>query len=128
LKTYFFTISRVDWRLFFVNLKNETKRKNIIGVEERNKIWIPNLVFDNSIKDFQIKNDGFSTLTINQTGNATTVLNLDLQEDQKYNGTDNNLIYSRCYKMNLLCDFELRFYPFDAQKCTIQVFYPLSHP
>jgi hypothetical protein len=112
---------RYDWRLFFVNLKTDERHKNIIGSEERDKIWIPNLVFDNSIEDFQIMNDAFSSLMINQTGNSTTSLNSQLQEDERYDGTDNNLVYFRSYKMKLLCNFEQHFYPFDTQTCYIKV-------
>ena len=114
---------RFDWRLFFVNLKNDERHKNINGREEREKIWIPNLVFDNSVEDFQISNDAFSALMINQTGNATASLNSQLQEDEKYQGIDNNLIYSRCFKMKLLCNFEQHFYPFDSQTCSIKVIF-----
>ncbi len=37
---------------------------NTIGDDEKKKIWIPNLVFDNSIKDDFIKNDQLSFLKI----------------------------------------------------------------
>ena len=45
---------RYDWRLAFVNLKTDGARKNIIKEEERNKIWIPQLVFDNALKEIQV--------------------------------------------------------------------------
>jgi hypothetical protein len=112
---------RNDWRLQFVNLKNDTSRKNIIGKQERDKIWIPNLVFDNSVKDIQIENDAFSTLVINQNGNATRDMNAYFQDDEKYNGTENSLVYLRNYKIKLLCDFDQHYFPFDCQTCTIKV-------
>jgi len=112
---------RNDWRLQFVNLKNETGRKNIIGKRERDKIWIPHLVFDNSVKDFQIKNDDFSSLMVDQNKNATKELNIYLQEDERYNGSENNLIYSRTYQIKLMCEFEQHNYPFDHQICKIKV-------
>jgi hypothetical protein len=112
---------RFDWRLTFVNLKKDERRKNIIGPEEREKIWVPNLVFDNSVEDVQISNDPFSSLIVNDTGNSTIIFNGNLQEDKQYDGSDNGIMYSRVYKMKLLCSFEQQKYPFDSQTCFIKV-------
>jgi len=49
-------------------------------------------------------------------------LNEKLQEDEQYDGADNGIIYSRVYKMKLLCKFEQHNYPFDSQTCFIKVF------
>jgi hypothetical protein len=112
---------RFDWRLIFVNLKKDERRKNIIGPEEQEKIWVPNLVFDNSVEDVQISNDPFSSLIVNDTGNSTITFNGNLQEDKQYDGSDNGITYSRVYKMKLLCIFEQHKYPFDSQTCFIKV-------
>jgi hypothetical protein len=103
-------------------LKNESKRKNIIGFEEREQIWIPNLVFDNSIKDIQIRNDDFVILKINQNGAGNLSFYKDnLKENLEFDGLSNSLIFSRSYKMSLICNFEQHNYPFDYQKCFIEV-------
>jgi hypothetical protein len=107
--------------LKFVNLKADAQQANIIDFDEQSEIWLPNLVFYNSILDSQVAHDDFSTLMINQTGNATTVLNSYLQEDEMFNGTENSLVYFRSYKMTLLCEFQQQYYPFDYQTCTIKV-------
>jgi hypothetical protein len=94
---------------------------NIIGTEEREKLWIPNLVFDNSVEDVQISNDPFSSLIVSNTGNSTITINKNLQENKEYDGSDNGITYSRVYKMKLLCIFEQQKYPFDLQTCFIKV-------
>ena len=74
---------RFDWRLKFVNLKKDAKKANIIEQDERKEIWIPNLVFHNSIKDSQVANDEFSTLMINQvnvTKHFTIIVFMTLQD------------------------------------------------
>ena len=114
---------RFDWRLTFVNLKKNNLQKNIIGREEREEIWIPNLVFDNSVDDVQISNDPFSSLIVNATGNSTFTSNNKLQEDEQYDGAGIGIIYSREYKMTLFCDYEQQNYPFDSQTCFIKVNY-----
>ncbi len=110
-----------------MNLKSEERRKNVVGAEERDEIWIPNIVFDNSIKQSHIKNDEFAILKINQNGSAIHNINHNLQENLEYNGTTNNLIFLRNYKMNLICEFELQNYPFDYQTCPIEVNYWVFH-
>ncbi len=112
---------RFDWRLIFLNLKADESHKNIIGPDEREKIWIPNLIFENSLEDVQILNDPFSSLIVYDTGNFTNHLNNDLQENKQYVGSENGITYSRVYKMRLFCFFEQHNYPFDSQKCLIKV-------
>ena len=127
LNIFILVFIRNDWRLSFVNLKTNEKRKNIVGSEEKDQIWIPNLVFDNSVKDTQVKNDEFAVLQINQKSNGFLQVNDELQENLEYNGTLNNLRFSRSYKLSLLCDFELHYYPFDSQVCSIKVSHLLSN-
>jgi hypothetical protein len=114
---------RFDWRLIFVNLKKDERHTNIIGTEEREIIWIPNLIFDNSVEDVQISNDPFSSLVVNNSGSSTIILNDNLQEDEQYHGFDNGITYTRVYKMKLLCIFEQHKYPFDSQSCFVKVEY-----
>ena len=53
-----------DSRLTFLNLKSS----NNVGIEMRDKIWIPKLIFCNSDKEYQVQNDDFSTLTVEKMG------------------------------------------------------------
>ena len=39
---------RNDWRLGFLNLKKKGTRNNLIGNTEIQKLWIPELLFDNA--------------------------------------------------------------------------------
>jgi hypothetical protein len=94
---------------------------NIVGEEERVLLWIPGLVFGNSVKESQIKIDSFSTLTIAKVGNSTASYNEFLQENEWFDGNENSIMYSRYYKMEFSCDFEQHYFPFDHQECKIQV-------
>ena len=95
--------------------------KNIIGSEERDIVWIPNLVFENSIKESHIKNDEFAVIRIHQMSEGVLSWNDELQENLEYNGTSNNLVFTRSYKMSLKCEFDQKEYPFDFQECSIKV-------
>ena len=60
-------------------------------------------------------------MQVQQSGTAFVEIDDFLQENEKFNGTDNALIYSRTYKMTLLCNFLLEKFPFDTQICYIVV-------
>ncbi len=113
--------SRTDWRLNFYNLRNTGKFQNRVGDEERKKIWIPNLIFANSIKEKLVENDKFSILAIEQNGTGVQKTDKYLQENMQYKGSENAVIYSRTYTMDLGCEFEQHSFPFDSQNCSIQV-------
>jgi len=90
-------------------------------LDQRNEIWIPNLVFENSQGDSYIAIDALSSLRIQRLENPEVSTDENLQENELYDGTLNNLIFSRYYKMSFQCDFELHNYPFDFQTCFVTV-------
>jgi hypothetical protein len=117
---------RTDWRLTFYNLRKTGQFQSNVGEEERNKIWIPNLIFDNSVKEKLIEIDKFSVLTVLQNGTGVQITNEYLQDNIQYKGSENFLIYSRTYLLDLGCEFEQHNYPFDSQTCSIKVIVFLS--
>jgi hypothetical protein len=47
--------------------------------------------------------------------------NFDLHEHEEFVGDSNPLVFESGFELNLGCDFDLRFYPFDTQHCFIMV-------
>ena len=45
---------RCDWRLGYTNLKTGGTYKNILNEEEKNKIWIPDLNFENAVEEKKV--------------------------------------------------------------------------
>jgi hypothetical protein len=107
--------------LAFYNLRQTGKSQSNVGDDERKEIWIPNLIFENSVKEKRVKSDEFSTLTVLQNGTGFIETNEYLQENVKFEGSENFLIYTRTYLIDLSCEFEQHSYPFDSQTCSIQV-------
>jgi hypothetical protein len=107
--------------LTFYNLRSTGDLQNTVGVEKKDQIWIPGLVFDNSVEEKRVEKDHFSTLTVQQSGPGNHRLNEFLQENMEFKGSENFLIFSRTYKMDLVCEFEQHNYPFDIQTCSIKV-------
>ncbi len=120
---YLFIPYRTDWRLTFYNLRNTSKFQNRVGDEERKKIWIPNIIFANSVKEQLVENDKFSILAIEQNGTGVQETDKYLQENMLYKGSENSVIYSRTYTMDLGCEFEQHSFPFDTQTCSIEVIF-----
>ncbi len=111
----------MDWRLTFYNLRKNGTLQNNVGTKEKDEIWIPNLLFANSIKERLVENDKFSILAIQQNGTGHQITDKYLQENIVYKGSENFLVYSRIYMMDLGCEFEQHSFPFDTQTCSIQV-------
>ena len=104
-----------------MNLHNEDQHKNSVGQTQRQEIWFPNLAFDNCVKDYNVKMDDLASLTVKINGSAQKTLNKELQEENKYDGKSNDLVYIRVYKLKFQCGFELHKYPFDKQDCFVMV-------
>jgi len=107
--------------LTFFNLRRTGNLQNNVGVKEKDEIWIPSLVFDNSVDEKHVKNDEFSSIAVPRNAHGIQKINEFLQENMEYKGSENDIIYSRTYKMNLVCELEQHNYPFDIQTCSIEV-------
>ncbi len=103
-----------------MNLNNDSNI-NRLDPDDRENIWIPNLVFENNADDAYIKNDALSSINVKMEGEPELKQTLDLLENEEFKGMFNPLIFARTYEMKLGCDFELHYYPFDTQKCYIVV-------
>jgi len=109
-----------DARLTFQNLKF-TKGMNSLTMEDREKIWIPEIIFSNTAKKsrssldekavvFARRNESYSPKS-NSLEDAHNVLLFD--------GSSNDLVFSRVYTESFICDFNMRHYPFDVQHCDL---------
>ena len=109
-----------DYRLTFTNLQ---PNGNIIQKETRQNIWIPPLQFTNTPKR-ALLNDEETTISIIRTGSYKLNDIYELHEARVFKGDENMVRYSRNYQMDFKCEYELAFYPFDTQKCNIEMEIP----
>ena len=111
---------RTDWRLEFINLNSEVAF-NALSNEDKEKLWIPNLVFENNPKGLFVKNELLSVLRIQREGILEDKFDFQHNEYKWYKGAENPVSFENIYEMKLACEMELHFYPFDTQRCYIQV-------
>ena len=124
-------LMKVKWfdnRLTFQNLKSNIF-KNVIGVAQKHLVWIPPLIFNNS--------EDTTTLSMNSKGTDEQLVNLLVQRGPKnkydvakssfldetyfYKGEENYMVLTTEYNMMLHCNYKLESYPFDTQKCSMEV-------
>ena len=117
-----------DNRLTFYNLRGEMKRGNAVGLTEQTDLWIPQLVFTNSLPEIHINNDLYSFLMVKKEGLPMDEENHDLQDNEHYRGAENPFIYESFLDLNLRCNFKFTTYPFDQQTCSILVSMTFATP
>ena len=84
-------------------------------------IWFPKIIIENSEKRTEIPNDSKSKVIIRKEGKLKMSKIEQLVETALFQGAENPIIYSRQFNMKLKCVFELLFFPFDTQTCSISL-------
>ena len=116
-----------DSRVTFSNLKYEDIT-NLVEYEKASDIWIPPLVFNNTKDDWKVALQRTADLFVNRRGIPKLAALSSINEDYLFTGSDNVLVYRINYDMTYSCVYVLEAYPFDTQKCQIEVlFYFVSN-
>ncbi len=114
-----------DQRLEYRNLRLRAE-SNMVSEEDREKLWIPSLVFNNTDDNLRTILDQDTLFMILREGEHTFNPLSETSEDLVYSATENRLMLSRLYTIELKCFFELTMFPFDHQKCPLVLQVP-SH-
>ena len=105
-----------DARLDFFNIKQD-ETMNVISIDELNQIWLPIIIFHNTERGQRTINDDESFSTINRTGQGIGSDSSISEDIDIYKGSENSISMSRLYNIDFFCDYDMRWYPFDAQTC-----------
>ena len=106
----------VDARLEFYNIKLD-ETMNVISIDELKKIWLPVIVFDNTERSQRTINDDESFATISRMSKGVGSDSSISEDIDIYKGSENTISMSRIYNIDFFCDYDMRWYPFDAQTC-----------
>ena len=106
----------VDARLDFYNIKLD-ETMNVISMDELDRIWLPIIIFHNTERGQRTINDDESFATINRTGQGTGSDSSISEDIDIYKGSENSISMTRLYNIEFFCDYDMRWYPFDAQTC-----------
>lgn len=113
--------TRFDWRVNFKNLKSSKENVNHLSSADMEIIWLPVLIFSNSIEETVLKFDKFCAVIVQKMGQPVQNSQLEIYENEIFYGENNPFVYNRTYELQLACMFELQKYPFDYQHCFIDV-------
>ena len=110
-----------DWRVLFYNLKSFKENYNYIAKNDLETIWLPRIIFSNSVKQDFLKFDDISSVIVQRKGLPIPNTAEEIHKDETFDGLTNPIVYTRAYDLKFSCDFDLRKYPFDYQNCFIDV-------
>lgn len=114
------TMEWFDSRLTYKNIF-DNYLTNLVKEENKAQIWLLELVFNNTNKDVMTTNGPNSALFINKQGNPTNAPITNINEDFYYKGSENKLVLTIGHDLTFQCDFQLKHYPFDTQRCLIEI-------
>ena len=110
----------VDARLEFYNIKMD-ETMNVVTIEELNRIWLPIIVFDNTESDQRTILDGKAFATIKRMNRGIGSDSTISEDIDIYKGSENTITMSRLYNIEFFCDYDMRWFPFDAQTCFMEM-------
>ena len=109
-----------DKRLTYHNLKKDMYKNNL-GKEELEMIWIPPVLFNNTLKIMSYRDNGNPKIHIEKRGKHFVAPPSIIDENFYYLGSHNTLHLQSEHDLILHCNYELLCYPFDTQTCTLEV-------
>ncbi|XP_076031153.1 uncharacterized protein LOC143019399 [Oratosquilla oratoria] len=118
--TFNLTFTWYDNRLIFRNLK-EASYLNQLSENEEQKIWSPAVTFKNSIGRKRSIKDVETYMTVLNNVMSKEINPKLAEEAQLFEGAYNPVIMSRVYSAVITCDFDLVLYPFDVQRCSMNM-------
>ena len=119
----------LNTQLTYQNLKRDVA-DNRISKEDREKMWTPWTVFENIEHEGDLRYTDLQQDILRiiphpefrfEKSDRTNVRNTRL-----FKGSENVISYRRQYTVKWMCSYNMRWYPFDTQRCTIEMFSPES--
>jgi hypothetical protein len=114
-----------DRKLKYHNLKKNVDNK--INLEDMKKIWKPWSIFANiKSTDSYTTGDTRDKMIVKTYGNNFNCHDLngidDIDNTYIFDGSKNALNYERDLTVEWMCDFDMKWYPFDTQSCNMQMY------
>ena len=105
-----------DARLNFNNLRQK-KSSNVMGPVEKNSIWFPAVLFENTKQKLETVVDAKALIVVERKGSGKAVDDTFTDNKLLYAGHENPIHYERLDNIKFNCFYQLAWYPFDTQSC-----------
>ena len=109
-----------DSRLDYFNLKIDSKINTLIFAESQ-MIWVPSILFFNTKQHLTSINDEKTFVSIARKKNGSLIGPTVNEDIMVYKGAENEIQLKRVYEIDFICVYNMRFYPFDIQYCTVDM-------
>ena len=109
-----------DMRLTFGNLRNSSSN-NALSPSEKQNIWFPVSIFENTKDKLEVLVDEKAMLIVRRKGKGRKTDSTSTENKLLYRGLENPITYRRFYNEIFKCDYNIQWYPFDTQRCTINL-------
>ena len=106
----------LDPRIELYNL-HENQGLNTLVEDEKQMIWTPTLIFDNTDEKTRTTTDRESIVSVKREGTFTINSIENVDNVYIFQGLYNPLDMNRVYETQWICDYQINWYPFDTQKC-----------
>jgi hypothetical protein len=67
-----------------------------------------------------LQNDAKSSITVVRKGSYKISPSHELHNNHLYSGSENDIVISRVYQTSFICKFDMGYYPFDVQDCSMK--------
>ena len=107
-----------DPRINFYNLKTDEELNTLLP-DEMESIWIPSITFYNTENNDGSISDRRTFGSVSRMGNFSHSSLDYLDNIYIFDGSDNLLTINRIYDTEWICTYDMAWYPFDTQKCSM---------
>ena len=97
---------------------------NLLSKTSAQTIWLPSLTLSNTLGNLAILDSETYYVLISKDADPIYGQRQALHETLIFSGAENNLVLTDTYDTKLSCAYELKYYPFDSQRCRIDVTLP----
>lgn len=112
-------------QLTYQNLKRNAS-KNTMSIEDIGRMWKPWSVLDNIEHAHELRvTDKADIMTVipHPEYRFERADRTSLQNTRLFAGSENAISYQRQITVNYMCVYNMRWYPFDTQRCSIKMFH-----
>ena len=109
-----------DARVTFYNIKKDDVL-NSLSLKEQLMLWTPTIVFWNTEQQLKTINDMDSFASIRRISKGSIIDRTVNEDIEVYSGEGNEITFSRVYSIKFYCNYQMAWYPFDIQTCTIKM-------
>ena len=116
----------LQWKDGRINFKNLANGSNFLNKHWQHQIWLPPLFYTNTEDNVQILKGDIVQVEVLRQGKPKYNTVSRLNEGRLFNGEENELQLIAKDELEFACLYNLLWFPFDTQKCSIDIRIPLD--